>query len=158
MVLELRAPREDEAELLTGLCLRSKAVHGYDAAFMEACRAELTVKPSAGGRIMVAADGGTPVGFAELSVSGDACELDKLFVEPACLGKGVGRALLDWAKEEASAAGARAMFIDSDPGARDFYLRMGAVEIGQVPSGSIAGRFLPRLRIDIHRPARFVRR
>ncbi|PWJ80979.1 acetyltransferase (GNAT) family protein [Pseudaminobacter salicylatoxidans] len=148
-MLKLRVPRDDEAEPLSGLCLRSKAVHGYDAAFMEACRAELMVKPAADGRMMVAVDDGTPVGFAEISVAGDACELDKLFVEPSHLGKGVGRLLLDWAKEKAVAVGARAMFIDSDPGARDFYLRMGAVEIGQVSSASIAGRFLPRLRIDL---------
>jgi hypothetical protein len=36
--VRLRAPRLDELEALSDLCLRSKAVWGYDAAFLEACR------------------------------------------------------------------------------------------------------------------------
>ena len=35
-MLALRAARPDEAELLTDLCLRAKAVWGYDDAFMRA--------------------------------------------------------------------------------------------------------------------------
>ena len=45
-MLHLRPARPDEADLLTELCLRSKAVWGYDDAFMRACRAELTLSPA----------------------------------------------------------------------------------------------------------------
>ena len=41
----LRAPLEDELPALADLCFRSKAVWGYDAAFMEACRPVLRVDP-----------------------------------------------------------------------------------------------------------------
>ncbi len=40
MSLELRGALPGEAGLLTDLCLRSKAVWGYDAAFMAACRSK----------------------------------------------------------------------------------------------------------------------
>lgn len=46
--------------------------------------------------------------------------------------------------------GAREMTIDSDPHAEAFYLRMGAVRIGEVPAdmdGVV--RHLPRLRIAL---------
>jgi hypothetical protein len=47
LMLTLRTPRPDEATILTELCLRSKAVWGYDEAFMLACRNELTLAPLA---------------------------------------------------------------------------------------------------------------
>src|SRR5262245_34275426 len=42
-MLRLRPPSPHELAALTDLCLRSKAVWGYDEAFMRACRAELTL-------------------------------------------------------------------------------------------------------------------
>ena len=39
----LRAARVEELDALSTLCLRSKAVWGYDKEFMNACRAELTL-------------------------------------------------------------------------------------------------------------------
>jgi hypothetical protein len=45
MPLMIRAPRADELSRLSDPCFRSKAVWGHDAAFMEACRAELSLQP-----------------------------------------------------------------------------------------------------------------
>ena len=42
----IRPARSGEAKALSDLALRSKAHWGYDAAFMAACRAELTVTPA----------------------------------------------------------------------------------------------------------------
>lgn len=149
-MLELRPPRPDEAAALTELCLRSKAAHGYDAAFMAACRAELTLdRYGSDRRYLVAEQDGVVVGLAEVSSNGPAAVLEKLFVEPSHFGKGIGRRLFRWAEREAAALGAERMLIDSDPGAKDFYLAMGAVEEGVSPSGSLPGRYLPRLRLDL---------
>src|SRR5687768_4428349 len=41
----VRRARADEAEALTELTMRAKASWGYDAAFMAACREELTLTP-----------------------------------------------------------------------------------------------------------------
>jgi hypothetical protein len=43
--LHLRAGRKDEARWLSELALRSKGHWGYDQAFLDACRAELTLTP-----------------------------------------------------------------------------------------------------------------
>jgi len=42
-MITLRPPRPDELAALTELCLRSKAVWGYDRDFIDACRGELTM-------------------------------------------------------------------------------------------------------------------
>ena len=147
-MLRLRPPGPDEGPVLTELCLRSKASHGYDAAFIEACRRELTVDPGKPD-IMVAELDGHCAGMAEIFVADGEAELMKIFVEPACHGKGVGRALFDWARSEAAGRGARVLALDADPGAVAFYEKMGAVIVGSSPSGSIPGRMLPRLELRL---------
>lgn len=149
-MLTLRPPRPDEAVTLTELCLRSKAAHGYDAAFMAACRPELTLdcyEPDH--RYLVADEDGVAVGLAEVAVDGVVATLEKLFVDPLHFGKGIGRRLFSWAEREARSLGAQFLTIDSDPDAKDFYLAMGAVDDGMSPSGSITGRYLPKLRLDL---------
>ncbi|MEZ5765763.1 MAG: GNAT family N-acetyltransferase [Xanthobacteraceae bacterium] len=149
--MQLRAPNPDEAERLTELCLRSKAVWGYDADFMQACRAELTIRPAdlAQSAFRVAMIDGEIVGVAQIAVTGDDAELAKLFIAPGAIGTGVGKTLFAWAVNEARAGGAMQLWIEADPDAAAFYRRMGATDAGSVPSGSIPGRFLPRLRFDL---------
>ena len=149
--IRLREARADELAALSELCLRSKAVWGYDAAFMEACRRELTLTGEELGRtlVRVAEHEGRPIGLCQIAVEGPNADLAKLFVEPAELGRGCGRVLFLWAVATARDAGARRMTIDADPGAVPFYVRMGARSAGVAPSGSIPGRVLPRLEVAL---------
>ncbi|GBQ82148.1 acetyltransferase [Gluconacetobacter johannae DSM 13595] len=149
--VSLRPALVQEAESLTGLCLRSKAVWGYDAAFLDACRSELEISPDdiLSSLVYVAENDGSVVGVARLTVDGETAELEKLFVDPAFLNLGVGRGLFAWAVAAARTHGARTMHIESDPGAAAFYRRMGAQDAGKVASGSIPGRFIPCLKVDL---------
>lgn len=149
--MHLRAPRPDEAELLTELCLRSKAVWGYDEAFMRACRTELTLSQAdfASSSLQVAVEGDTIIGVVQVVATGDNADLAKLFITPSTLRAGLGKQLFDWAANDARRHGARWLWIEADPDAADFYRRMGAVDVGVAPSGSIPGRFLPRLKLAL---------
>lgn len=149
--LFIRPPAIEELPALSELCLRSKAVWGYEAAFMEACREELSFDPRdlAGSCIAVAARGHSVVGVAQVRTAGKEADLLKLFVEPAAMGSGVGQALFIWARDVAREMGARRMSIEADPDAAPFYRRLGARDDGLVPSGSIAGRMLPRLSVEL---------
>jgi GNAT superfamily N-acetyltransferase len=150
-MLKLRPARPDEAELLTELCLQSKAVWGYDEAFMRACRAELTLTAAdfAHSLLQVAVDDGTVTGMVQVVVNGENADLAKLFIAPRALRAGVGGQLLDWAAETARERGARTLWIEADPDAAAFYRRKGAIDAGTAPSGSIPGRFLPRLQLKL---------
>jgi GNAT superfamily N-acetyltransferase len=152
-VIQLRAARQNELSGLSELCLRSKAVWGYDDAFMIACRTELTLRPDElqSTHIQVAERYSTVVGLAQVNVTGADAELLKLFVEPALLGSGVGRLLFEWATARARGLGAVRMIIDADPGAAAFYERLGARHSGFAPSQSIPGRMLPRMQMELHR-------
>ncbi len=149
--MRIRMPRPDELPELSELCLRSKAVWGYDQDFIEACREELTLRAEElhTTHLAVADCGDCLVGVVQIGIARDQAELLKLFVEPDRIEKGIGRRLLNWAIEKARALGAVRLIIEADPGAAPFYSRMGAYHIGSAPSGSIPGRTLPKLAYDL---------
>lgn len=149
--MNLRPALPDEAGLLSQLAMRSKAHWGYSPAFMAACEAELTFTPGyiTNRRVYVAEEDGLVLGFYALASEGDAAELENLFVEPVAIGQGVGRRLWEHAVVAARSQGCQTLFVDSDPSAEAFYRRMGAERVGEVPSGSIPGRMLPRLRYHL---------
>ena len=151
MQLLIRAPDVTELPALSELCMRSKAVWGYDADFMAACLKELTFVPGdlVSSRIAVAAQGKSVLGVAQVKMMGRDADLQKLFVEPSALRGGVGKALFDWAIDAAREMGASQMIIEADPDAAPFYRRLGARDIGLALSGSIAGRMLPKLALDL---------
>ena len=148
----LRPPRPEEAEALTELAMRSKAVWGYDDDFMARCRPVLTVTPAMlkTSLAAVAEVDSAIAGFYRLGPLKDGdIELDLLFIEPNGIRGGVGRRLWDHAAAAARDAGYRRLLVDSDPFALGFYERMGARRIGESPSTVIPGRNLPRLAYDL---------
>ena len=147
----LRPATPADLPALSALSIRSKAHWGYDAAFMAACRADLTLTEDdlVTRHVQLAERDGTALGTVSVSRCHDPAELSALFVDPPCLGTGLGRQLFDWAVGEARRQNARALRLDSDPHAEAFYLAMGMSRIGQSPSGSIPGRVLPLLEMRL---------
>lgn len=152
----IRAARPDEAAQISALAQRSKAHWGYDAAFLEASRAELTLSPAQilDRRTQVAVSRepdteGRLLGFGTIEGEPPAGELGMLFVDPPAIGKGVGGALFSYLSALAVELGFHRLTIASDPNAEPFYLAKGAVRIGGVPSGSVPGRVLPLLAVAL---------
>ncbi|MFD9727918.1 GNAT family N-acetyltransferase [Streptomyces sp. NPDC059072] len=136
-MVKVRAARADEAEALTGLVMRSKAYWGYDAGFLAACAGELRIRAEdvTARRVVVAEDeGGAVLGLASLEGSPPHAVLGLLFVEPAAIGRGVGRLLYRDVLRRAVALGVRGLAIESDPHAVGFYRAMGA-RAGEVRPG-----------------------
>jgi N-acetylglutamate synthase-like GNAT family acetyltransferase len=149
--MTMRKAKPEDIEALNALCFRSKAVWGYDDGFMEACREELSLEPAEidTTEIAVIEAEGKIIGMAQVETDGGEAELKRIFVDPDTLQSGIGRKLFEWAVDRARDHGFRAMGVDADPNAAPFYQKMGMREIGVSPSGSIPGRFLPRLSIDL---------
>ncbi len=149
--MKIRRALPEELPALSELCLRSKAYWKYDAAFIAACREELTltVQQLDEDYIMVADDDGRLAGVVQLILDGTTAELEKLFIDPDWIGKGVGRMLFNWALETAKSRGATIMNVVADPGAAPFYEKMGFIQFGTYPSGSINGRELPHMRLNL---------
>src|SRR6266446_5639502 len=107
-IIQLRDARQNELPSLSALCLRSKAVWGYDDSFMIACRAEVTRVPDElkSTHVQVAERATFLAGLAQVKVTDTDADLLKLFVEPALLRSGVGSVLFEWATARAKSLGA----------------------------------------------------
>jgi ribosomal protein S18 acetylase RimI-like enzyme len=144
----IRPARIDEASLLTDVALRSKAHWGYSPEFMAAARQDLIVTPGqlAVDTIFVLEQGGEVLGFYKLrAITPDVVEMTDLFLDPTAIGQGKGRALWEHAVTIAATMGYKQIVWESDPNAEGFYLRMGAVRVGEIESTVQPGRFLPRM-------------
>src|SRR3954447_21807664 len=106
---------------------------------------ELPAEQIAAGLVRVAERDGVIVGFVVLlERSGDACELDGLFVEPDRMRAGVGGRLVHAAKQMARERGATRIDVVANPQAVEFY-----EAVGFTPFGEAQTRFGPAPRMSL---------
>ena len=147
----IRRATPGDAAALSVLALSSKAVWGYDATFMAACREELTITPDgiAGRPTWVLKEQGAILGFYQLRIAGGMADVAQFFIAPCSLRGGLGRRLWAHLEAQARAAGCTRLEVDSDPHAEGFYRAMGMIRSGDAASGSIRGRMLPHLQKEL---------
>lgn len=130
----IRPARVGEHVVLTELAFRSaQLVWGYPDEFMAWEPEAIAVTP---GHVLNAITNvlevaGEVLGFYVLSGLAPEVEMSRLMVEPDAVGNGWGRALWNHAVSTARNLGATVMTLDADPNAEAFYVRMGAVTVGE---------------------------
>lgn len=151
--IAVRRARADEAGTLTDVARAAKASWSYPAAWLEAWSPQLTFTADYVRRhaVYVAEVDGAIAGVAAL----EGAEVAHLWVRPDRQGGGVGRALLERLVEQARERGWTELRVVSDPNARPFYERFGAVLVDEVPA-PVAGvdRKLPVLDLPVRRRRR----
>lgn len=147
----IRRARLDEAGILTDLSMRAKRSNGYDDDFMEACRSELTVTVDRlqEGEYWIAEASAICGCVCLKDEGGGHGEVHAFFIDPNFQRRGIGRSLWLKVAGRAKALGIKTLDLDADPAACAFYRAMGFVEIGEAPSGSVEGRMLPRMRVEL---------
>lgn len=148
----IRMARLADLSALDGIALEAKAHWGYSAAQLAAWRDDLlTPADSLASRpVFVAEIEDTVVGFTQVATDVAPWEVWALWVKPACMRRGIGKALLGRARSFAAAAGQRQLAIDSDPNASELYLRCRATPVGVVPAPipGAPGRVRPQFLLD----------
>ena len=150
----IRPVKVDEVDIISQLALVSKAHWGYSKEFMNACKDELTYTKEMMKNekyiFYLKESNNVIVGFYVLKkLNSDEVELESLFLDPIFMKKGFGIELLNHAKAEALGLSIKSMHIQSDPHAQDFYEKAGAKLISKKESGSIPGRYLPLLTLEL---------
>lgn len=147
----IRPADANEASALTNIALEAKRYWGYPEHWIKHWESDLTVSPDfiLDNHVYVAEENGKIQGFYALIVTGEKAELDHMWVTPAAIGTGVGKALFLDAMERAAELKVNAVEISADPNAAGFYRRMGATQVGETDA-SFDGvtRKLPRLKIE----------
>jgi N-acetylglutamate synthase-like GNAT family acetyltransferase len=152
MSVQIRRAKPDEAELLTQIAHAAKRYWGYPENWIQHWKEDLTITPEfiANNEMFVAVSGEEIVGCCAIVAGDSLAELEHMWIKPAHIGTGVGRALFLHAKERAKNLKVPVLEISSDPNAEGFYRRMGATRIGEVRS-EVEGqpRVLPRMTVDL---------
>jgi GNAT superfamily N-acetyltransferase len=126
--IHIREGRESDFERLRAIAVEAKAHWGYDRALVEEWAQGGDFEPESLRRrlVYVAEEDGRPVGWAALIPRGEVGWLEDLWVEPAWIGRGLGRALFEHVATEARQRGARRLEWEAEPNAQGFYRHMGA--------------------------------
>lgn len=149
MMPMIRSAQQNEHALLTDIAVRSEASWGYDIVFMENFARLYAVTPEfiRDHSVFVVEEQGRVMGFYGVVLHGEGswAELEYLYVDPAFLGRGLGKLL--WLHMTAclKALGVTYLELVTSLQAEAFYHKMGAVTIAQTASTVIPGRTIPRL-------------
>lgn len=134
--IEIRRAEPAEAATLTTIAFAAKRHWGYPEAWIERWADTLTIATDyvRANPTFVALTDARFLGFVALRAIDGAMQLDHLWVLPAAMGRGVGRALFEHAERFARESGAPRLTIEGDPHAEGFYQRMGAIVVGWEPA------------------------
>jgi ribosomal protein S18 acetylase RimI-like enzyme len=124
--------RPEDAPRLTEIAFAAKRHWGYPERWIEGWRDTLTMRPEfiAANVACSAVEDDYVAGFYVLTTEEDGLHLDHLWIRPAAMRRGIGRALFEHAIDQARNSGFAAIKIEADPNAEGFYKRMGATRAG----------------------------
>lgn len=155
MKITVRRAVPEDSHALTRLSFAAKGYWNYPQEYLNIWKDELTISAEYTEKNIVYAAEACSVlaGFYSIihnkedivlggSTISSGFWLDHLFILPRFIGKGLGTALIRHAKAVCGDIGCTRLNIFADPNSRGFYLKMGAVYIGEYPS-SIPGRNIP---------------
>jgi GNAT superfamily N-acetyltransferase len=127
----VRQGREEDFSRLREIAVDAKAHWGYDRARVEdwALQGDFEPESMRERLVYVAEAESEPVGWAALIPRGEVGWLEDLWVEPAWIGRGVGRLLFEHVADRARELGAKRLEWEAEPNATGFYERMGAAYI-----------------------------
>jgi GNAT superfamily N-acetyltransferase len=140
----IRRAQPDDSEALTGIAVRSEAHWGYGSEFMAAFREiyQVTGEFIARNPTFAVEENGLLIGFYALVQS----SLEYMYLDPAHMGKGLGRFLWDHMTAFCGQNGIQEIPLVCGPEPKAFYLKMGAVEAGETDSLVVPGRKVSTLR------------
>jgi ribosomal protein S18 acetylase RimI-like enzyme len=130
--MDIVRARPEDAEMLTAIAHAAKRHWGYPERWIEAWRDILTMRPEfiAVNVAYCATEDDNIVGFYVLTTESDGIHLDHLWIIPAAMRRGIGRALFKHAVDQVRKSGFDLIKIETDPNAEGFYERMGAQRVG----------------------------
>ena len=152
MNIHIRRALPEEAATLSQIALSAKAYWGYSERWIEIWAPLLTITPEfiSSADVWDADVNGGLSGFYALVFAKQRVNLEHLWILPAYMGKGIGRALFEHALARCREMQCQELEIVSDPNAQGFYERMGEKKVG-VSLGEVDGelRSLPIMEITL---------
>jgi len=152
-ILNIRRAVSSDSEVLTSIAARSEASWGFDATFMNEFEKIYKVSEEfiTSNSIFAAEEDGAVVGFYALVTKGIEATLEFMYIEPSKIGKGLGRMLWNHMISHCQECDIEVIQLVCGSEPKKFYLKMGAVSVGEVDSLVIQGRKVSKLSFSIMR-------
>ncbi|WP_039913705.1 GNAT family N-acetyltransferase [Cellvibrio mixtus] len=139
-------------ELLRDILIASKGYWGYSQEQLEIWKSNLRFEEKYITRntVKLILQDEEIIGFFAIA-KGDSDELDHLWLLPKAIGKGYGNLVFAQILSECNTLGIPSFYVISDPDAEGFYLKKGALKVGEVYSEP-QKRMLPKLKFTLVTP------
>ncbi len=137
----------EDIPMLNKISIASKKHWGYPDDWITHWREALTIHPSNFNEstILKAVLDNEIIGFCAVCETPENYEVLHLWLDPAYIGKGYGKALLTKVLAQVVVL-SKDIIVEADPYAEPFYTKMGFVTFGQVAGTYPPGRVLPLMR------------
>ena len=151
-MLQFTDAESKHTELLRDILILSKGYWGYSQEQLAQWRSNLKFEDEyvARNTVKLILDESELIGFFAI-VKGDIDELDHLWLLPKAIGKGFGNLVFEKILSECKTLDITEFYITSDPDAEGFYLKKGALKVGEVYSEP-QKRMLPKLKYLVAMP------
>lgn len=150
-MLHFIGAKEKHAELLRDTLIKSKGYWGYSQNQLEEWRSNLTFTEEYINKntVKLILKDNELIGFFAI-MKGNINELDHLWLLPDAIGKGYGNLVFAQILSECNKLDISYFYITSDPDAEGFYLKKGAIKVGEVYSEP-QKRMLPKLKFTVEK-------
>jgi N-acetylglutamate synthase-like GNAT family acetyltransferase len=152
MNLAIKKAIEEDGEKINKLIRQSKAYWGYDDIFMDKFMALFGMTPEhiKNTHTFLFNKDESMIGMYSFFKNEEGrVELEKFFLHPDYVGKGLGRQLWIACCNTAKELGVTEFILWSDPSAENFYLKMGCEKVAEEESPVMPNRYVPIMKYTI---------
>ena len=140
-----------EASELSRISIESESYWGYDSDFMDKFKViyQVTDDFIRKNPTFILYEDGRIIGFYSLLIKQEGNIIDFFYIEPQCIGKGYGEKMWNHLENYCKGHNIKDFTLVTSPQAKEFYEKMGAIQIGEVESSLRKGRKIPELKYNL---------
>ena len=142
------AARGCEASELNRIAIESEAFWGYDSDFMDKFKVsyQVTEEFIRKNPTFILYECHKIIGFYSLLINPQESTIEYFYIQPEYIGKGYGKKMWNHLANYCKAHNINELTLVTSPQAKEFYEKMGAIQIGEVESILKKDRLIPLLK------------
>ncbi|MCJ7691722.1 MAG: GNAT family N-acetyltransferase [Clostridiaceae bacterium] len=152
-MLNIRSAKADEYKILTNIAIESESFWEYDSDHIEKFKAVYKVTEefiSSNSTFVIEKDGNI-VGFYGFIIENNEPSLEYLYIKPQYINKGYGKLLWKHMVANCKNNNIREFSVVTSLQTREFYTKMGAVQVGEIESLVQKGNKIPLLTYTLEK-------
>ena len=140
-----------EASELSRISIESESYWGYDSNFMDKFKViyQVTEDFIRKNPTFILYEDGRIIGFYSLLIKQEGNTIEFFYIEPQYIGKGYGEKMWNHLANYCKGHNIKDFTLVTSPQAKEFYEKMGAIQIGEVESSLKKGRKIPELKYNL---------